>query len=220
MLDHELQCILVTHKRPIFGPPIDKHSQPILGTPVDEIIGENLEILRKQETNPKLSQTNLALMLTQLTGTRWVQQTVSMAEMGKRPFNVADLLLIAHIFGVSPIRLLLPPTSDDLIRGKNDRQSSRRDHPWIDTVRIGTRDFWPDDILDTFFVRPRGDNEDAAIFSADADWPEPVGFRKVLAYIDDHPELDKLNVDELDESFLFLWKYRQAYFERQRREHT
>jgi len=73
---------------------------------LDTAIGHNLKLLRKRES---LTQAELARRLAQRTGEPWHQQLVSLAERGKRPFRVLDLLAIADTFKVSALRLIVEP---------------------------------------------------------------------------------------------------------------
>ena len=150
--------------------------EPLVGTPIDEVIGSNLRRLRRREGGPdsevpnlpKLSQATVGMALTELTGVSWSQQTMVRAEKGKRRFTVVDLFAIAHIFGVSPIRLLMPWKP-------SDEKRQQREHPWVDAVRIGNLRFWPDEVIREFIVAPRENDKDAGKWQMKDGWPDPAG---------------------------------------------
>jgi hypothetical protein len=145
---------------PLTTPWPAKRYRAILGTPIDEIIGNNLRELRRRE-RPKITQTDLALVLSGLTLTSWNQQTVSDAEKGKRPFRVVELLMIARVFGVSLIRLLQPwEVTDEAIKFG---------------MKVGMIEYWPDQFIRDHITRPRLDDPDAAKFQMKDDWPDPLG---------------------------------------------
>jgi len=185
---------------------------PLLGTPIDTIIGDNMARLRRRE-EPKLPQTDVAFALTELTGTNWEQQTVSLAENGQRPFRVVDLFMIARLFAVSPIRLLKPYRPSATVRNGTD-------HPWVDAIKIGTLQFWPADFLNEFILDPRDGDSSAANWKDG--WPDRIGqplhdwigqLREAVEAADNEP-LD------LDALVLASWEHTQRSIEQQRREHT
>ena len=145
--------------------------EPLVGVPVDAIVGHNMYRLRKRE-KPKLSQAKVAFALTQLTGTNWDQQTVSQAEKGQRPFRVVDLFMAARLFGVSPIRLLLPDPPE-AINADDAEKTWVAESPWARAVRIGTLDFWPDDVIREFIMDPRDGDPTAASWKEG--WPTRIG---------------------------------------------
>ena len=145
--------------------------EPLVGVPVDAIVGHNMYRLRRRE-KPKLSQAKVAFALTLLTGTNCDQQTVSQAEKGQRPFRVVDLFMVARLFGVSPIRLLLPDPPE-AINADDAEKTWVAESPWARAVRIGTLDFWRDDVIREFIMEPR--DGDRASGSWKEGWPERIG---------------------------------------------
>ena len=121
---------------------------------LDTAIGNNLKFLREREN---WSQAELALRLAQRTGESWHQQLVSLAERGKRPFRVLDLLAIADTFKVSALGFLAEPGV------------------WIDAgnMRIG-----PDTLLRHWIVGMR--SEGFTEVELTTRWPEPLTAKEDL----------------------------------------
>jgi len=92
--------ICVTEENPTQGNVTLTDAKVVL---LDTAIGNNLNFLRTRE---KWSQAELARRLAERSGEPWNQQLVSLAERGRRPFRVLDLLAIADTFEVSTLGLL------------------------------------------------------------------------------------------------------------------
>ena len=115
---------------------------------LDTEIGNNLKFLRTRE---EWSQAELARRLAERTGESWNQQLVSLAERGKRPFRVLDLLAIADTFKVSTLRLIVEPGV------------------WIDA---GNMHIGPDTLLKQWIFGMRGEPFTGAEHRTT--WPEPL----------------------------------------------
>ena len=137
--------ICVTEENPTQGNVTLTDAKVVL---LDTAIGNNLRFLRKRE---ELSQAELARRLVQRTGEPWNQQLVSLAERGRRPFRVLDLLAIADTFKVSTLRLLVEPGA------------------WIDA---GNMHIGPDTLLSRWIIDMRGEPFTEAEHTTA--WSEPL----------------------------------------------
>lgn len=63
---------------------------------IEQVVGENVKRLREQRG---MSQAELGEEVGMLLGSKWVPQTVSAAERGKRQFIAAELLVLANVLG-------------------------------------------------------------------------------------------------------------------------
>lgn len=73
---------------------------------VDQVIGRRVADARKAAG---WSQAHLGGQLAEMLGGRWTRQQVSNAETGVRPWAVAEVITLAHLFGVPMLELLRLP---------------------------------------------------------------------------------------------------------------
>jgi transcriptional regulator with XRE-family HTH domain len=98
-----------------FKPPLDEQ-------PLKLVIGQRLARYRDREG---LSQTELGRLLGYLTGRKWTQDQVSNAERGQHEFTVAELFVLAKVFGESAFHFLLPDPSVEHVRVEGFRIDMR-----------------------------------------------------------------------------------------------
>lgn len=63
---------------------------------IEQVIGENIKRLREKKG---ISQAELGETVGMLLGTKWIPQTVSAAERGKRQFIAAEMVVLADVLG-------------------------------------------------------------------------------------------------------------------------
>ena len=83
--------------------PLDRTATP------EEIAGRQLALLREERG---WSQSEVARRM-EAYGYNWHQTTVGRVESGKRPLRLNELVHPAAMFGVSPIRLIVPNVTPD-----------------------------------------------------------------------------------------------------------
>ncbi|WP_284752624.1 helix-turn-helix transcriptional regulator [Arthrobacter sp. efr-133-R2A-120] len=79
---------------------------------IEQVVGENVKRLREQRG---MSQVELGEEVGGLLGSKWVPQTVSAAERGKRQFIAAELLVLANVLGCR-VQYLFEPQDSSSIR--------------------------------------------------------------------------------------------------------
>jgi transcriptional regulator with XRE-family HTH domain len=72
---------------------------------IEQVVGENVKRLRERRG---MSQVELGEEVGMLLGSKWVPQTVSAAERGKRQFIAAELLVLANVLGCRVQNLFEP----------------------------------------------------------------------------------------------------------------
>jgi transcriptional regulator with XRE-family HTH domain len=75
----------------------------------EQIAGRQLALLREERG---WSQSEVARRM-EASGYNWHQTTVGRIESGKRPLRLNELVHLAAMFGVSPIRLIVPNVTPD-----------------------------------------------------------------------------------------------------------
>jgi transcriptional regulator with XRE-family HTH domain len=87
-----------------------EHEPPVgpTATP-EEIAGRQLALLREERG---WSQSEVARRM-EASGYNWHQATVGRVENGKHPLRLNELVRLAAMFGVSPIRLIVPNVTPD-----------------------------------------------------------------------------------------------------------
>jgi transcriptional regulator with XRE-family HTH domain len=87
-----------------------EHESPLgrTATP-EEIAGRQLALLREERG---WSQSEVARRM-EASGYNWHQTTVGRVESGKHPLRLNELVHLAAMFGVSPIRLIVPNVTPD-----------------------------------------------------------------------------------------------------------
>ncbi|MFW0773556.1 helix-turn-helix domain-containing protein [Paenarthrobacter nitroguajacolicus] len=63
---------------------------------IEQVIGENVKRLREKKG---MSQAEMGETVGMLLGSKWIPQTVSAAERGKRQFIAAEMLVLADVLG-------------------------------------------------------------------------------------------------------------------------
>jgi len=78
---------------------------------IEQVIGENVKRLREQKG---MSQAEMGETVGMLLGTKWVPQTVSAAERGKRQFIAAEMVVLADVLGCRIQYLFESPDSSSI----------------------------------------------------------------------------------------------------------
>jgi transcriptional regulator with XRE-family HTH domain len=88
---------------------VEHESPPGRTATPEEIAGRQLALLREERG---WSQSEVARRM-EASGYNWHQTTVGRIESGKRPLRLNELVHLAAMFGVSPIRLIVPNVTPD-----------------------------------------------------------------------------------------------------------
>lgn len=73
---------------------------------IEEIVGKRM---RERREELGLSQSQLGKRIGGHLGRDWPRQAVSAAEAGQRSFGIADMVVLAHVLGISIGHLVTPP---------------------------------------------------------------------------------------------------------------
>lgn len=91
---------------------------------VEEAVGARVREVREAKG---MTQEQLGELLGMLLGKPWTRQSVYLAEKGQRAFTAAELLAIALVGTVSPLRLLMPPVNVTEIEFPGGHKISREE---------------------------------------------------------------------------------------------